>query len=156
MEKIGKIFTGQMYELLLSFTVISDVNRPFKTTFIKYCFIQWISKLPRVNFKTVIALVMSQIVHLFSTHYFSTLISHIRSLDTFYEKYSNVAMSISQYCIPVFCAEAVNLWFVSDRLLIDSDYLVHSVTCCDSQIETWSTPWNQPIYRHSCNHNAYR
>ena len=38
-----------MYKLLLKFTVISNVNRsliPNKTTPIKYCLTQWISKLP--------------------------------------------------------------------------------------------------------------
>ena len=38
-----------MYELLSSFTVISNVYRGLignETTFTKYCFAQWISKLP--------------------------------------------------------------------------------------------------------------
>ena len=46
---LGKTFTGPTYTFLLSFTVISDLYRSFitnKTTFIKYCFTQWISKLP--------------------------------------------------------------------------------------------------------------
>ena len=49
-KKLGKIFTGLTYKLLLSFKVISDVYKSFipnKTTFTKYCFTQWISKLPR-------------------------------------------------------------------------------------------------------------
>ena len=49
-QKSGKIFTGMTYKLLSSFTVISDAYRTFipnKTTFTKYCFTQWISKLPR-------------------------------------------------------------------------------------------------------------
>ena len=46
---IGKIFTGPTYKLLLSFTVNSNVYRSFiptKSTFIKCCRNQWISKLP--------------------------------------------------------------------------------------------------------------
>ena len=47
-QKLGKIFTGLTYELLLSFAVISDVYRSFipnKTTFTKCCLTQWISKI---------------------------------------------------------------------------------------------------------------
>ena len=47
-QKLGKIFTGPTYNLLLSFTVISDVSRPFipnKTAFTQYSLTQWISKL---------------------------------------------------------------------------------------------------------------
>ena len=43
-------FRGPTYKLLLSFTVISDVYRSFiqnKTTFTKYCLIQWMPKLLR-------------------------------------------------------------------------------------------------------------
>ena len=39
--KLGNVFTGPTYKLLLIFTVISDVYRPFipnKTIFAKYCF----------------------------------------------------------------------------------------------------------------------
>ena len=49
-QKLGKIFTGPIYKQLLSFTVIPDVNKSFiqnKTTFAKYCLIQWLSKLHR-------------------------------------------------------------------------------------------------------------
>ena len=48
-KKLGKIFTGPTYQLLLSFAVILDVYRSFtinKTTFTKYCLTQWISTFP--------------------------------------------------------------------------------------------------------------
>ena len=48
-QKLGKIFTGPTYKLILSFTVISDVYcsfMPNKTKFTKYCLTQWISDLP--------------------------------------------------------------------------------------------------------------
>ena len=49
-KKLGKMFTGPTCKLLLGFTFISDVYRSSfenKTTFIKYCLTQWISKLLR-------------------------------------------------------------------------------------------------------------
>ena len=49
MSNLQKIFTGTTQNLFFSFTVISDIFRcfiPFKTTFIKYWFNQWNSKLP--------------------------------------------------------------------------------------------------------------
>ena len=42
-QKLGKIFTGPMYKLLLSFMAILDVYMsfiPHKTTFTKYCLTQ--------------------------------------------------------------------------------------------------------------------
>ena len=48
--KLGRIFTGPMYKLLLSFLLIADFYRSFvpnKTAVTKYCLTQWISKLPR-------------------------------------------------------------------------------------------------------------
>ena len=49
-QKLGKIFTGPANKSLLSFIVISDVYKsciPDKTTFIRYCITQWVSKLHR-------------------------------------------------------------------------------------------------------------
>ena len=46
-HELGKIFTGPTHKLLLGFTVIPDVHMSFisnRTTFIKYCLTQWISK----------------------------------------------------------------------------------------------------------------
>ena len=46
-EKLGKLLTGSMYDLVLNFRVIPYVYRSFnKTTFTMYCLAQWISKLP--------------------------------------------------------------------------------------------------------------
>ena len=47
-SEISKISTGLTNKLPLSFTIISKVYRSFipnRTTFTKYCFTQWISKL---------------------------------------------------------------------------------------------------------------
>ena len=49
-RKLGKLFTGPSYKLLLSFAILSYVHMsyiPNETTFTKYCLSQWISKLPR-------------------------------------------------------------------------------------------------------------
>ena len=51
-KKIGKIFTGPTYKLVLSFTLIYDVYKSFipnkhdKITLTKHCLDQCISKLP--------------------------------------------------------------------------------------------------------------
>ena len=47
--KLGKIFKGPIYKVVLSFVIISDVYKSIQieTTFPKYCLTQWISKLPR-------------------------------------------------------------------------------------------------------------
>ena len=49
-QNLGKIFTGPTYKLLLSFMFISNLEMftgQNKTTYSKYCLIQWISKFPR-------------------------------------------------------------------------------------------------------------
>ena len=44
--KLGKIFTGLTYTLLLSVTVISNIYMSFIRNKTTYCLAQWISKLP--------------------------------------------------------------------------------------------------------------
>ena len=50
-KQSGKTFTGLKYNLLLSFNIVSDVFRSFipnEITFTEHCYIQWISKLPKL------------------------------------------------------------------------------------------------------------